>query len=123
MQKNDLKRTDIEDIERHLWNYKLLIKFLKDERKYLTFKRILFDKYERSMYDLFELINVTKPTFITFETSFQNKTDAVWSHIFSNMTFVGDWRYDNLIVDDMIKMCLRWAKFLEENNFDKQKDI
>lgn len=123
MQKNDLKRTDIEDIERHLWNYKLLIKFLKDERKYLTFKRILFDKYERSMYDLFELINVTKPAFITFETGFQNKTDAVWSVIFSNMTFVGDWRYDNLIVDDMIKMCLRWAKFLEENNFDKQKDI
>ena len=123
MQKSDLKRTDIEDIERHLWNYKLLIKFLKDERKYLTFKRILFDKYERSMYDLFELINVTKPAFITFETGFQNKTDAVWSDIFSNMTFVGDWRYDNLIVDDMIKMCLRWAKFLEENNFDKQKDI
>ena len=123
MQKNDLKRTDIEDIERHLWNYKLLVKFLKDERKYFTFKRILFDKYERSMYDLFELINVTRPAFITFETGFQNKTDAVWSHIFSNMTFVGDWRYDNLIADDMIKMCLRWAKFLKENNFDKQKDI
>lgn len=123
MQKNDLKRTDIEDIERHLWNYKLLVKFLKDERKYLTFKRILFDKYERSMYDLFELINVTNPAFIIFETSFQNKTDAVWSVIFSNTTFVGDWRYDNLIVGDMIKMCRRWAKFLKENNFDKQKDI
>lgn len=123
MQKNDLKRTDIEDIERHLWNYKLLVKFLKDERKYLTFKRILFDKYERSMYDLFELINVTNPAFIIFETGFQNKTDAVWSVIFSNTTFVGDWRYDNLIVGDMIKMCRRWAKFLKENNFDKQKDI
>ena len=70
MQKNDLKRTDIEDIERHLWNYKLLVKFLKDERKYLTFKRILFDKYERSMYDLFELINVTNPAFIIFSIYF-----------------------------------------------------
>ena len=120
----DLRKTDIEGIERHWYNYKLFVWFLRIKGKYVFFKRKFFTNKNIMPYDLFEKMNSASEHSIIFnyrDTS--SVIDKKWGSIFTYKPFSFSW-FDS-DVDLMYMHCLsnEWVNFLREHNYDKQKEI
>ena len=113
----DLKKMDIEDIDKHIFCYKLLFRFLRQEKVYKKFINILFISTNRSIYDLFEIINRQNPsTIIMFLDEDYPMAYRKWSAIFNCRPFFGHyWDRIGLDIDNMHEFCKRWYKFLENN--------
>ena len=118
----DLKKTDIEDIERHWYNYKLFVWFLKLEGKYIFFKKAMFIDKKRTPFDLFETINRTNIGSVVTRYDTPNKVDRMWGSIFIYIPFEGfSWVEKNLDVKSMRSLSRRWVDFLDGHNYDKFK--
>ena len=119
---NDLKKTDIEDIERHKHNFRMFCAFLKKEGIYLKFKELMFVRHKRSPNDLFISINEANVRNISFviSSNLVRDIDKKWSAIFTYRPISGlDWFRDRLDYDTMMNIAYQWSNFLKENNFDK----
>jgi hypothetical protein len=118
----DLRRTDIEGIERHWHNYKLLVWFLRIKGKYAFFKRMIFTNKNIMPYDLFEIMNRTSENCIIFiykDTS--SVIDKKWGSIFTYAPFSFYWCCSDVDLKYMDYLSKEWLKFLREHNYDKQK--
>lgn len=113
----------IEDIERHIYNYKLFVAFLQKEKQYMRFKDIMFLKANRTPKELFKVINNTKLGFLMIKSRFVSPIDAKWSCIFSFVPFVGFYWSDFCLGRSFMEnLSKKWISFLEENNFNKIKN-
>ena len=122
---NDLKRTDIEGIDTHLKNYKLLVRFLKDERKYAQFMDIFFYKKNRSIYDLFETINRTNlDAVLTNLSRYEySSIDALWSSIFTYVPFFCRWYKEDLDDNMMCHISSKWVEKLREDISKRKENV
>ena len=115
---NGLRRTDIEGIDRHIHNYKLLIWFLKIEGKYSFFRYRIFTRHNRDALQLFNDMNSHSRNEIIGKLSTANDIDYKWSSIFSFRPFSGlKWDEDGLDYYEMNELRNRWVKFLDEHNY------
>lgn len=120
----DLKKTGIEGIERHWYNYKLFVWFLRIKGKYVFFKRKFFTNKNIMPYDLFEIMNGASENCIIFnyrDTS--SVIDKKWGSIFTYMPFSFSWHDSDVDIKYMFSISNEWVKFLREHNYDKQKEI
>ena len=116
---------DIEDIERHKYNFRLFSKFLKQKHLYQTFKKIIFTNNSRTPYDLFILMNKTNITSIISNIGKGYCiTDRKWSAIFTYIPFsriYWDGKKGEInSYTSMSKLSTDWCYFLEENNYDNK---
>ena len=113
---------DIEDIERHKYNFRLFSKFLKQEKKYLLIKRLMFEIPKRTPMDLFEVINnedINHMLFLDSDLDMgYHEIDRKWSKVFRYTPFCSFyWSYDKSsptyfkLMDDLSE---KWIKFLRE---------
>ena len=121
----DLRKTDIEDIDRHWHNYRLFVWFLRLEKKYIFFKKTMFIEKNRTPFDLFKKINQTSLlSVLVHYCNTSNKVDKLWGSIFTYVPFIGfRWYEKDLNSDYMAKLTSRWVVFLDEHNYDKFKKI
>ena len=113
----DLRKMGIDGIDRHLHCYKLLVKFLKQEKKYRTFINILFVSQNRTVYDLIKTMNEKNIVNIYIEIPCEfPEIDKKWSALFNYVPFLGNyWDALNLGQSFMEKFHKRWKIFLIEN--------
>ena len=112
----DLRRTDIEGIDIHLRNYKLLVRFLKKEKRYYQFMNILFFRKKRTIYDLFEQMNKTDMLYLSNLPAFEHtKIDCLWSSIFTYTRFFCYWPDEGLNPQYMSQLNKRWINKLKED--------
>lgn len=120
----DLRRTDIEGIERHWHNYKLLVWFLRLKGKYVFFKRMIFTDKNIMPYDLFKMMNLTSENSIIFNYKDTSSViDKKWGSIFTYVPFSFRWWYSDVDLTYMDCLSKEWVNFLREHNYDKQKEI
>ena len=116
---------DIEDIERHKYNFRLFCAFLKKEGIYLKFKKLIFTNINRTPNDLFKLMNETSMSRIipNIKDVCYDEIDRKWSAVFTFLPFcgfewstknIGSWRHMMAISDN-------WCLYLIENNYIKQQ--
>lgn len=118
----DLTKTDIEGIERHWHNYKLLVWFLRIKGKYAFFKRMIFANKNITPYDLFKIMNNTYlGSIIIHYSDTSNVIDKKWGSIFTYVPFSFSWLDDNVDLDYMHCLSNEWVAFLREHNYDKNK--
>lgn len=121
----DLKKMDIEGIERHWYNFRMFTKFLKQRGLYQTFKKIIFTDSNRTPYDLFVTINKENiRNIITYLGRPYCEIDQKWGSVFSYNPF-GRFHWIGKVgeitnYDNMCKLSNEWHTFLRENNYDKQ---
>ena len=122
---NVIRKTDIEDIDRHWHNYRLFVWFLRLEKKYIFFKKRMFIEKNRTPFDLFTTINKTSlgSVFVHYCNT-SNKVDKLWGSIFTYVPFVGfHWNEKDLNSNYMLNLTSKWVVFLDEHNYDKFKFI
>ena len=113
---------DIADIERHKYNLKLMITFLKKEGKWPLFRYLMFTRHNRTPEELFETINKTNPSNVIMQLHTVDIKDRMWSSVFSYVPFCEfSWSMDIHDVKYMRDLHKRWASFLLENIFDKKR--
>jgi hypothetical protein len=121
----DLRKTDIEGIERHWHNYKLLVWFLRLKGKYVLFKRMIFTNKNMMPYDLFKKMNYTN--FVSMIINYKDTSSVIdkkWGSIFTYVPFSFSWfEEDNIDIKYMACLSNEWVNFLREHNYDKQKVI
>ena len=115
---NDLRKTDIEDIERHWHNYRLFVWFIKLEKKYVFFKRLMFLDKGISPFYLFTLINNTNLDRIIINNTLPNKIDQLWGSIFTYVPFSFSWTEKDVDWRYMKNLSRKWNSFLVEHNYD-----
>ena len=120
----DSRKTDIEDIDRHQYNFKIFCMFLKQEKKYQLFKKLIFTNNNRTPNDLFKDINAANVCDISLKLDSRYcDTDRKWGGVFSYSPICKfSWGYHPQTINYtcMVQMIKRWHEFLMENNFDKQ---
>ena len=120
----DLRKTDIEGIERHWYNYKLFVWFLRIKGKYVFFKRKVFTNKNIMPYDLFEIMNSTSEHGIIFNyIDASSVIDKKWGNIFTYKPFSFSWFDSDVDLIYMHYLSNEWVNFLREHNYDKQKEI
>lgn len=120
----DLRKTDIEGIERHWYNYKLFVWFLRIKGKYVFFKRKVFTNKNIMPYDLFEKMNSTSEHGIIFNyIDASSVIDKKWGSIFTYKPFSFSWFDSDVDIMYMHFLSNEWVNFLREHNYDKQKEI
>ena len=122
----DLRKMDIEGIERHKYNFKLFCGFLKERKQYLFFKKIMFIDNNRLPNDLFKEINKANLSEIYFTLSdAYNIIDRKWCAVFSYTPFCKfNWNGKKGTpnhYDEMMKLIYEWKAFLIEHNYDKKQ--
>lgn len=115
---------DIEDIERHKYNFRLFCMFLKQKKIYQTFKKLMFIDFNKTPYDLFVLMNETNLNRIIYNIDGKYcVNDKKWSAVFTYIPFSnfywGHKKGEIIYYDNMIKLTKEWCDFLVENNYDK----
>ena len=119
----DIKEMDIEDIDRHLHNLKLLKRFLKDKKIYNKFKDIFFIKQHRSYVDVIKCIANSNVVFSFIRCGITNDIDRKWAVFFSFKPYSGvSWYDEGLDFDEMTQICREWVDYIGEYNYDKKKD-
>ena len=110
----DLRRTDIEGIDEHIHCYKLLVKFLKQEKKYHQFMNLIFHSRGLTIYDLFKTMNETNINFVMVRIPCTySSVVKKWSCIFNFIPFFGHfWTNEGLNIEFMWMFCERWGQFL-----------
>lgn len=119
---NDLKRMDIEGIERHWHNYKLFTWFLKKEKRYEIFRNAMFTKQNRTPLELFKIMNSTNSRKVLPQYLTNNFVDKMWGCIFTYTPFLGfSWyaNYYGILPHQMRDITKKWVVFLSEHNYDK----
>ena len=116
-----LERTDIEDIERHWHNFKLFVWFIKLEKRYVCFKKLLFLDKNKTPFDLFNLINKTNTTSVLMNNNLPNKIDRLWGSIFTYIPFSFSWHEKSVNSNYMENLSRKWNNFLSEHNYDLKK--
>ena len=118
----DLTKTDIEGIERHWHNYKLLVWFLRIKGKYAFFKRMIFANKNITPYDLFKRMNDASEGGIIFNYKDTSSViDKKWGSIFTYVPFSFSWLDSNVDLKYMHCLSDEWVAFLREHNYDKNK--
>lgn len=118
----DLTKTDIEGIERHWHNYKLLVWFLRIKGKYVFLKRMIFVNKNITPYDLFKRMNDTNlGRIIIHYSDTSNVIDKKWGSIFTYVPFSFSWLDNNMDPNYMFCFSNEWVAFLREHNYDKNK--
>jgi hypothetical protein len=118
----DLTKTDIEGIERHWHNYKLLVWFLRIKGKYAFFKRMIFANKNITPYDLFKTMNNTHlGSIIIHYSDTSSIIDKKWGSIFTYVPFSFSWLDSNVDLKYMQCLSDEWVVFLREHNYDKNK--
>ena len=118
---------DIEDIERHKYNFKIFCQFLKQEKIYLPIKRQIFINRNLSPNDFFEIIDREYP--ISFSWSFDSylsdRIDKRWAIVFSYVPYLGGyWGEGELrrfTTERMAEISNGWKEFLFKHNYDNIK--
>jgi hypothetical protein len=110
----------IEDIDRHLYNFKLLHKFLCTNKNYAKFKNIFFLFQNRSYVEVIRTIAGHRGTCPVWKCSSLNRIDRNWSGFFNYIPFSGGvWSKYHLCVSEMMNFCDKWGKYIDEHNYDK----
>lgn len=119
----DLRRTDIEGIDEHIHCYKLLVKFLKQEKKYHQFMNLIFYSRGLTIYDLFKTMNETNISLVMVRIPWTySSVVKKWSSIFNFIPFFGHyWAAEGLNTEFMCMFCERWRQFLIKYS-DKGED-
>jgi hypothetical protein len=128
----DLKRTDIEDIDRQMHNYRTFSVFLKKHNLYRFIREKMFTFYNRTPLDLMKTISRTGPRLYVgnFNSSLMNEIDRKWALVFIYVPFFGGyWSNDLNIkieylsdIKGMQDLHEKWKEFLFNNNYDKMKE-
>lgn len=127
----DLKRTDIEDIDRQMHNYRAFSVFLKKHNVYRLFREKMFSDKDRTPYDLMKTITKDKPIYYgPITQSLANDIDKRWSSIFLFVPYYGGYwnHYMHVVVrrlsglNGMTELSNKWKKFLCNNNYDKMRN-
>lgn len=128
----DLKRTDIEDIDRQKHNYRTLSVFLKKYNLYRFMRERMFTFYNRTPLDLMKTISRTGPRLYVgnFNSSLMNEIDRKWALVFIYVPFFGGYWSDDLRIKiehlsgikSMKDLHEKWKEFLFNNNYDKMKE-
>jgi len=114
----DLTKTGIEDIERHWHNYRLFVWFIKLEKKYVFFKKLMFlDKGINPFY-LFALINKVNYSSVLVNNDLPNKIDRLWGSVFTYIPFSFSWSEKDVDCQYMNNLSRKWNNFLVEHNYD-----
>ena len=120
---------DIVDIKRHEHNFKILCKFLKQEKIYIPFKRQLFTKRNLTTNDFFNLIEKRWPNYFlgSFDSHLTHRIDKRWAIIFNYVPYLGGYWGEgdikNIRLCEMEDLSKRWKEFLLEHNYDKSNKI
>ena len=119
----DSKKTaieGIENLERHLYNYKLLHKFLCKNKNYIRFKNIFFLNQNRDYIDVIKRVATYPNPCPVYKCSSCNRIDGQWSAFFNYIPYSGGvWCKYHLDSDEMNDFCCDWGKYIDEHNYDK----
>ena len=128
----DLKKTDIEDIERQVHNYRCFMLFLKKNNLYRFFKEKMFIRQKRVPLGLMKTITEKRPGryFGDFESPLIIEIDKRWAIVFMYLPYFGtywDRHLDKYLLnlsgmDCLMRLHMRWQAFLLNNNYDKMKE-
>jgi hypothetical protein len=111
----------IEDFERHLYNFKLLHKFLCKNKEYARFKNIFFLDQGRDYVGVIKKIATFPNATPVPHCKSKNKIDKKWSGFFNYIPYSGGvWGKYNLSTGKMLDLCDDWGKYIDEHNYDKK---
>lgn len=113
---------DIEDIERHKYNFRLFCAFLKKEGIYSKFKKLMFTDFNRTPHDLFQTMNETSMARIIANIDLKyDDINRKWSAIFTYVPFSRfEWSTKNVCSWlKMMEISGKWCRYLIENNYKK----
>ena len=119
----DSRRTaieDIEDIERHLYNFRLLHKFICRNKDYIKFKNIFFLFQGRDYVDVIKKIANYPIECPIPRSSSKNRIDRNWSAFFNYIPFSGGvWSKHHLDISKMMDLSYKWGEYIDRHNYDK----
>ena len=121
----DSRKTDIEGIDRHEYNFRVFMAFLKMNKIYF-FKRVIFDDTKRNKHDFFYCLDNDHPFKYSgvFSNKLENEIDRRWSIIFNYVPYLRHFWSDTCIKkhcnqEEMYKIANSWKEYLYNNKFNQ----
>ena len=110
--------------KRHEYNFKVFMRFLKENHIY-ALKKVIFDDSNRTRFDLFKKMNIEKPMHWAgfYSSKLTNDIDRSWAIIFCYAPYLAcHWNEMSVAkhfdTDRMYKIVDAWKEYLYTNRLD-----